>query len=158
MKERWNNLEIREKQAVALAGIAIVLFLIYEVIWSPLAHKVESLRHEVIQDQTLLYWMQESDARIQSLNSSLQKHKTKSTVTLLGVVQTEISSSHFAQHVTQMQQGDNNTVHLVLSNVNFDDLVTWLTQIWQQQGLIVVDANITSENTPGMVDIDLTIS
>lgn len=155
MKEWWMNLALREKQMVGAGGIVIALFLIYEIIWAPFINKMDHIRKEIRNDQQLLVWMQASDQHIQALERILKKDHARSTASLLGIVQTQINNSNVGKGATQLKEADSDSVQVSFQSVSFDELVTWLNTLWQEQGLIVSQARVTPGNTPGIVSADI---
>jgi type II secretory pathway component PulM len=157
MKNWWSNLSFREKQTVSMGAALLLIFLIYEIIFAPLSSHVNSLRQKVRSNQALLHWMQDSDARISSLEKT-QKQQTRNTSTsLLSVVQNGINNSAIAQNVTQLQQSENDSVQMKLQKVGFDTFIQWLTAICQQQQLIILQMTSTPDGDPGTVDLELKI-
>ncbi len=158
MKEWWINLSLREKQAASLGGALIAVLLIYVLIWLPFTNSLESLRNQVRRNTELLTWMRESDNRIQTLEKMLQRQNIKPTASILGIVQNAVNNSPLAKNLAQMRQAENNSVQLSFQKVDFDMLIQWLTQIWQQQGLIVEQLVVTPSGTPGIVSTELVIT
>ena len=58
LKEWWNALAIREKQAVALGGLLLTIFIAYAGIWSPFAADVSDMRDRIQSQEKVLTWMQ----------------------------------------------------------------------------------------------------
>jgi general secretion pathway protein M len=158
MKEWWINLALREKQTVTLGALIVAVASLYGLIWSPLQSGVASLREQVQKDQQLLVWMQSADQQLQAAAKSPIKPVTTDTAaSSLGTVQNALKHSSFAESVTQLVQADNDSVKLTLQQVDFDALITWLTQLWQQHGFVVSQTTIASSNSPGIVTAELTL-
>jgi general secretion pathway protein M len=155
MKAWWLNLGAREKQTLIIGGICIGLFFLYELTWAPLANKVDHLRNQIRTDKTLVVWMQANDKRIQALSQAAHNAAPRTTASLLNIVQTEINKTPLAKNIAQLQQAENDAVELRLQKVDFDNLIAWLTQMSQEQELIISQALITASTTPGIVDADL---
>lgn len=157
IKEWWSNLADREKQTISIGSVIAAIFLFYALIWSPLANKVDDLRNQIRTNQKLLTWMQAADRRMQLVEKSAQQSATKTRGSLLGIVQNHVNKSPIAKEVSQLQQTDSESVQLRFQHVNFDVLIEWLTQIWQQQGLIVSQATITPNGAAGDVSAELVL-
>ena len=159
MKDGWMNLSLREKQTVALGSIALFVILIYLLIWSPLSHKIISLRTEVQRGQTTLHWMTIADQEIQIIEKNTEKtHAAHTAASLLSLAQHEINKSPLAKNLSQLRQSDNDSVQLTFQRVNFDNLVAWLTERSQQQNLVVTQAAIKQTGAPGIVTAELVLS
>src|SRR5580692_12331948 len=94
MKQWCQELSLREKQSTSMGGIAIAVFIIYSWIWSPLDHKITSMRTQIEQNQKLLAWMQAADKQLENSKNKIQStssaHSSKS---LLSLVQQQIKQS-----------------------------------------------------------------
>lgn len=158
MKEWWINLSIREKQTVILGSTAVIILMIYNLIWSPLHNTVITMRKQIQSNQQLLTWMQSADNRIQAIEKNLQtKSSAHPSGSLLSVVQNQINQSPIATNLSQLRQAENDSVQSSFKQVNFDKLIAWLSGSWQEHGLIVTQVTITPGNTPGMVSAELTL-
>ncbi len=156
MKEWWDNLALREKKIIIYGGALLILFLLYEIVWSPFTNKVDSLRKSVTQNQALLIWMQNADQRLQSIVNT-QKNKTTTNESLLSIMQREVNKSPLATHVTQLRQAENDSVQLTLQKADFDRLIALLTDLSNQDGLTVSQFTATATGVPGEVMADVTI-
>jgi len=152
MKEWWLNLNLREKQAVSLGATVMTLALLYGLIWSPLHNSVTALRDQIQHNQQLLSWMQTADQQIQAAEKMTQTPTaTHNAASWLSIVQDNIKQSPLTKNLTQLVQADNDSVKLTFQQVDFDLLISWLTELWQQQGLVVTQLTITSGSIPGIV-------
>jgi general secretion pathway protein M len=155
MKAWWLNASIRDKQAVSLCGLFIILFLVYEIIFAPLTNAVDGLRQKIHSNQVLLTWMQETNKRIAALEKSQTAAAPKSSASLLSTIQNDINNQPIAKNISQLQQADNDSIQIRLQKVSFDALTKWLITICQQQGLIITQMTAVPGTTPGIVDADL---
>jgi general secretion pathway protein M len=155
MKAWWLNASIREKQAVSLGAAFVTLFLVYEIVFAPLANAVDTLRQKIHSGQTLLTWMQDSDKHIQTLEKSQKTAAPKSSASLLSVIQNDVNDEPIGKNISQLQQAENDSIQIHLQKVGFDALTKWLIAICQQQGLIITQMTATPTTTPGIVDADL---
>lgn len=156
MKTWWLSLAPREKQTVSIGAALVGIFILYEITWAPLSHKVDSLRHQIYTDQKLLTWMQASDQRIQALGQqSTHQTQSRTTASLLNLIQTQINKTSMASSIAQLQQAENDTVELHLQKVSFDNLIAWLTIMTQEQQLSIVQATITPNSGTGIIDANL---
>ncbi len=158
MKEWWQNLALREKQILALGSAVVLLFVLYEIIWSPFTDKISNMRTRVHDNQKLLTWMQNADKTMQTLTKSSNTKSQQLTGSLLGTMQTEINKSPLARHVTQLRQAENDSVQMNLQKVDFDKLIGFITDLSNRYGLIVSQITVTPTATPGEVMADIVIT
>src|SRR3990167_3045595 len=157
MKEWWMNLSLREKQTISMGGFIIILFLLYEIIYSPFTHKIARLRQEVQHNHELLNFMKNTDQQLRTLTKTSQENQSRLQGSLLSAMQNEISQSPFARQVTTLHQAENNSVQLNLQKISFDQLITWLTTLSKQYGFIVSQITITPIKKPGEVHANMVI-
>ena len=118
---------------------------------------MDNLRNQIRANQKLLTWMQAADNRMQLLEKNRQKSTAKAHGSLLSIVQNNVNKSPVAKEASQLQQTDSESVQLRFQHVNFDVLVEWLTQLWQQQGIIVSQATITPNGAASNVSAELVL-
>ncbi|HSW70253.1 MAG TPA: type II secretion system protein GspM [Gammaproteobacteria bacterium] len=157
MKDWWLNLALREKQIIAAGSVLVILFLIYEIIWSPLANANDNLRTRIQHNYAALSFLKNTNQHIQELLKTSQEIKNQSPESFLGTLQAEINKSEFAQAVTALRQGENDSMQFILNRVNFDRLVVFLTSLWKQYHFIVADITVTPTGTPGEVTANVTV-
>lgn len=156
MKDWWNNLALREKQTMSLGAFALILLLFYLIIWSPLNYKLDNLRNKIKHDQQLLTWMKDANNRMQAAEKQqTQKNSLPSGTSLLSLVQHKLNQTPLVSSLGQLRQAENDSVQLSFTNVDFDKMIEWLTQLWQQQGVTISQINITASNTAGLVNADM---
>lgn len=157
MKERWNNLTLREKQTLSLGVLVIGILIIYLLVLSPLNNKVNTMRDQIHHNQDLLAWMQQTDKQIQDLAKTAQPTPTvHATGSLLSIVQKQINRTPLVSSLKQLHQGENDSVQMSFQQVDFDQLMAWLIQL-SQQGLIVSQMSVTPSAAPGIVATDLVL-
>jgi general secretion pathway protein M len=128
MKQWWQNLSRQEKQTVSAGSILVAIFIIYTCIWYPLDHKVTTMRTQITQNQKLLAWMKAADAQLENVQHQAQITSSgHSSASLLSLAQSQIKQSTLATQNYQLRQTENDAVQLSFKQVDFDNLVTWLT-------------------------------
>lgn len=158
MKEWWLNLNLREKQTVSLGAVALIVGIIYLLVWSPLSDSVTTTRDQIQHNQKLLDWMKTADAKIQAAEAMGQTPHALSTGSRLSNVQNDLKKSPIGNSVTQLVQAENDSVKLNFQKVDFDLLISWLTTLWQQYGLVVSQMTVKSSDAPGMVTAEFILS
>lgn len=159
MKQWWLALSRQEKQSVSAGSIAVAIFIIYAWIWSPLDHKITSMRTQIEQNQKLLVWMQAADSQLEKSANQIQSaSSTHASASLLTVAQHQIKQSALANQSYQLRQAESDSVQLSFKQVDFDKLITWLTDSWHQQGLIVTQLTVAPSETPGIVSAELLLT
>ncbi len=156
-REQWQRLSLREKQAALIGGIAIGIFLLYEIIWAPLANSVDQLHNRVAQNRELLSWMQETDTQMHALSQTTTKKSMQENASLLSTMQSDIKKTTFASHVSQLRQAENNTVQMNLQKVSFDEFIRWLIGLGSESGLVVTQVSVLPTGVLGEVNVNLVV-
>jgi len=155
MKDWWLNLALREKQMILAGSFVVMVFLLYEIIWSPLVNANNHLRDRIQQSQHTLRSMQNADQLIQHLLKESQEKRNGTTQSILGVMQTEINHSQFASHVTALTQAENDSVQFNLRKIDFDQFLIFLTAVWKKHGFVVSQITVMPTGTPGEVSVNV---
>jgi type II secretory pathway component PulM len=159
MKQWWQELSLREKQSVSVGSIAIAIFIIYSWIWSPLDHKITAMRTQIEQNQKLLAWMEAADKQLANSAKQIQSASTTSTSkSLLSVAQNQIKQSSLSNQSYRLRQAESDSVQLSFKQVDFDKLITWLSDASRQQNLMVSQLTVAPSDTPGIVSAELQLT
>ncbi len=158
MKQWWLELSRQEKQSVGAGSIAIAIFIIYAWIWSPLDHKITSMRTQIVQNQKLLTWMKAADSQLTHSASQIKSTSPHASASLLSLAQNQIKQSPLSNQAYQLRQAESDSVQLSFKQVDFDKLITWLTEIHQQQSLMVTQLTVAPGETPGMVSAEIQLT
>ncbi len=157
-KEKWSQLSLREKQAVVIGTALMVIFIIYQWIWTPYLYHVNAMRQKITTDQKTLVWMQGVDKTISKIEGQA-KRKTKpvSPVELLSLLQKQVNQANLSQSLTQLKQATNESITLHFQKVEFDKLIHFLTIALKEQPIIILQMSAIAENAPGIVNADIVL-
>lgn len=153
VKDRWNALAKREKQMLSIGGGIVLLFLLYQCLWSPLLDHVEQLREKLQSSQKLLSWMQEADKKI-SVNAA-PSHPNVSPMMLLSQVKTQIQNANLAQNLKELKQSGSDTIEVHFQKVDFNALLQLLSNLSKNQGITLAKIAVVGLSTPGTVNADV---
>ncbi len=155
-KEWWSQLALREKQAVMLGGPLLIIFILYQWIWSPYLDYVNGMRKRIGTEQKLLLWMQEADAAINKIaGQSKTKIKAVSPVMLLSVMKKQVNKAGLEQYLTQLKQATNESIELHFQKIEFDKLIKVIISVMKEQPVSILQMSVVADNTPGIVNADI---
>lgn len=158
LKEWWSSLALREKQAVALLGAFLCIFMLYACIWAPLHNAVSVTRTRIATDQKTLIWMENADKEIKKIEGqSHNKGKSVTPVVLLGELQKQIAQAELEQQLTQLKQITNDSVEMHFQKVEFDKVIALLATITKEENVTITQMSAIAEKAPGLVDVDVTL-
>lgn len=155
-KEWWSHLSTREKQASIAGASVVAIFIVYELMWSPLVDHVEVLRKQIVTEQKTLVWMQAADTDVRKMEGeTTKKGKSVSPVAMLSLLQKQINHVELNKNLTQLKQASNDTIEMHFQKVEFDKLIGLLTTIVKEQPVSISQMSATADNTPGIVNADI---
>jgi type II secretory pathway component PulM len=157
MKEWWSHLSLRDKRIACLGISFVFIILLYSIILLPFIDKNKLLRTQIQHDKSLLVWMKAVNQQIKTLQKSPSISISHTDESPLSMVQNEMKANSLAGKLTQLKQAESDSVQLNFQSLHFDELITWLTQISQRQGLVVAQTSITSIDSSGTVNAEITL-
>lgn len=142
----WHSLQPRERQLLSVSAVILLLSGFYWLIWKPL-HTASTSQQQALQQA------QQQLVQLQQALPALRQAGVK-TVRTGGSLQHIISDSarqHSIQ-VSRMQQ-QNEQLQLVLEDVSFEKLVQWLYQLQYQQGVSLLNLELSNTDKSGIVRV-----
>jgi len=156
-KERFDALAKREQLALVIGSAAVVLFILYELIWSPYLNAVANLRNRITDEQKTLQWMQSADRNMQHMQAVATNNQL-SPVALLGVLQKEINSAGLSGELTGLKQSSSNAVQMNFQKVEFDKLIALLIKVIKQENVTISQMSVTADAAPGLVTGEIVLN
>lgn len=137
----WQSLQKREQQLVLGAGVTLAIAAFYWLLWAPL-----HLSHQTQQQQL----QQVSQQLVQ-----VRSYPVVSTQTKVQGSLTDIISSSARTHKIQVSrmQPQNDQMQVMLNDISFDQLLTWLHELQYQHHVIIVQLDLAVADAPGMVRV-----
>lgn len=155
---QWlDTLEGREKRIVISGGLALVVILLYLLIWDPIVsrHEEQQLKYE---SQRQLYsWMKNASTEIQHLKSagggSVAHSKNQSISSLTDRSARTTGVKAFINKIEQSKNG----VKVTLKDASFDLIINWLTDLENKYGIISRQIKIERSKEDGAVNANITL-
>jgi general secretion pathway protein M len=140
IKTWWLALNTRNKSMIFYGAIYTLLILYFAIILAPLNNKIDSLKYEVAENQQLNFWMTQSIDKINRFHNSSSK-PIKYT-SLLALIDQDAKAKSWGSSVTELKQINDNQVQVSLNNVDFDDLISGLEQLWIKYSVQVIKISV----------------
>jgi len=148
IKVWWQGLNLREQRLVLAMGSAFTVFLLYSVMWQPLNESLEKTTKKLASRQALLTWVTENTARYQSVKSS--GSNKKSSGSLSSIINRTANQQQLT--ITRLQpQGE--TLQVWLDSAPFTQLLFWLENLANNEGLQVQAIDLTQSDKQGEVRV-----
>ncbi|MCL1077155.1 type II secretion system protein M [Parashewanella spongiae] len=144
----WNGLAYREQQLVAVCSIFLIIGIFYWGIWSPISNAEQDAQRRLVQSQKTLSYVKQSVNKIVAAKQSGQTSTRKGS--LSSIVNT--IASRYGVVISRMQpQGKK--VQIWMDDVPFNDLLAYLNELTQNQGLSLDTFDVTETETAGLVKV-----
>ena len=144
----WQQLNLREQRLVTAMGSAIIIFLLYTLLWQPLNSSLASNEKKLANRQALLTWVNDNTARYQSIKPNSQGRKTSGSLSSI----INRTANQYQLTITRMQpQGDN--LQVWLDSAAFTQLLFWLEHLANKEGLQVQAIDLSRSDKSGEVRV-----
>jgi type II secretory pathway component PulM len=154
MKEWFSQLTQRDQVSLLALALALGLYLLYMMVWSPLDEGREQL---ALQNAAIAQSQLRVDAMVSEL---LQIRKSGASTSakrnLLSVINQ--STSRLQLPVIRLQPNSRGEIQVRLENASFDDVLKWLHQMEYKEGLLVREVSLTQTGTSGRVNVTVRIA
>lgn len=154
MKEWFSQLNQREQLSLLLLGLALLLYLLYTLVLSPLESQQEQL---AAQNSAVT----ESQGRVDAMVSQLLQlrqggAKAGAKRNLTSVINQ--STSRLQLPVMRLQPNSRGEIQVRIENASFNDVLKWLNEMEYTESLLVREVSVTPAASAGRVNITVRIA
>lgn len=158
---RYDQLPRRDQQALKLMVAALVLALLYFAIWRPVAAYHEQSVAARENASELLAWMQENRGAIRDLGSSgdtgtSTADKPEDGRELMATVTSTARESGL--DLQRFEPSGDSAIRVWLEEVPFNQVAEWLEGLNANHGILIDQAAMDRQDTPGVVSVRLTLA
>ena len=154
MKDWFSRYDPREQLALLLMAVAVGLYILYFLVWAPVA----TMRNEMAaRNDSAAQSLQRVDAMVSEvlrLRSNGEGAPRKRNLTSL----INQSTSALALPVSRLQPNSRGEIQVRLENAIFDDTLKWLHEMEYNQGLLIREVSITQSGQVGRVNASIRIA
>jgi type II secretory pathway component PulM len=154
LKEWFAGLNQREQLSLVALGFALGLYFLYMLAWAPLAEHRNRL---TLQNQSTAESLQRVDAMVSEI-TRLRAGGVASTAQRNLTALVNQSTNRYGLQVSRLQPNSRGDIQVRLENAVFDDLVAWLDEIENREGLLVTEVAITRTGSSGRVNASIRIA
>ncbi len=153
MKFEWHNLSERDRIALILGGVIVVLYLFCLFIYSPLNNAIQKEKNQVIENKETLSWMRQvSNAKGQPNIENVSKSK------LLSLIAFQLAKQSFNDYPYVLQQTTDHDISLSYDSVPFNAFMAWLWSLQQHYSIRIKQIDIKKIKPAGLVKLQLILS
>lgn len=149
--QRWQQLAERDRNALLLLGIALLLALGYLSLWQPLQQQLHSARNQFQEQRSLFEYL--------SANALRAKQGALNQQGNIAPAQLQSFALHSADQVglrIERYEQNDEALSLSLNQAAYPLLLQWLSQL-QSQGLHVQEINLGRDTSGALLDVQLTL-
>jgi general secretion pathway protein M len=152
IKTYWQQLSPRERIMVVIGGGALLLTLIYLLIWQPLKQGIQKEQDNLALHVEQLSTMRQQAIEVRQLKRGAGgRQRVTDSSSLLSLVDRTATQRQIKASLNKIQPDGNDGVRLWLDSANFDQMMEWLNLLERQHGVYVTDISIEHDEIPGRV-------
>ena len=159
MKDWFMKLSQRERNMVLSAASVVVLFLLYLLVWQPVANDYARTRQNVAMAEETITWMKSAAMEVKQLRGSggAMVSPQQGKQFLLGLIDKTAKASGLGPVLKRVQPEGDAGVKIWFEAASFDVLINWLDTIQSQHGLTVNEINVEQTDLPGLVNVRISL-
>ncbi len=150
MRSWFSQFNQREQLSLLVLAIALGFYLLYMLVWSPLASQRDQLE---VQNRGVAASLQRVDAmvsEVMQLRAGEGSSKGGARRNLTSLINQSTARMDLA--VTRLQPNSRGEIQVRFEAAVFDDLLNWLHEMESGEGLLVRELSITQTGSPGRVN------
>ena len=153
---RYDQLAARDRRALALLAVALLLAVLYFGVWQPVAGFYQEARASHDSAQELVAWMQAKQPQLEKLAAAGRGDKPTDRRALIALV-TRLADEE-GLVLQRFEPSGNQAVRLWLEPAEFARVARWLERLTVDHGVLVDQAGLDRDEVPGMVRARLTLA
>lgn len=151
----WQERAPREQQVLQLLGLALVVFLLFVLLWQPLWSARNEARARYLSAHQTYDWMQSNAAAIQHARASSQQTRSSNSDWVMNINQSAAAAGLALKGFTP--EGSNN-VRVVLEKQPFATVLAWFATLKQTAGVVPANVQISATHDAGLVNVQVTLA
>ncbi len=154
MKAWFAQFNQREQLSLLALALALALYLLYQLVWSPLDERRDQL---ALQNRGVAESLQRVDVMVSEL-VQLRDSDTRVTTRRNLTSLVNQSTSRRELQVNRLQPNSSGELQVRLESASFDDLLAWLHDLEYREGLLVREVSITQTGAVGRVNATVRVA
>ncbi|ACV27716.1 type II secretion system protein GspM [Kangiella koreensis] len=151
IKTLYSGLQKREQNMVLALGIAMTILLVFLLVVLPLKSYFDNLNDDLSYYESQMVTVQKQVAAIKSAGPAKANNTNVSLNQLVNQ-----SAKSFGLSFSRIEERERNKeIQLRLDDVEFDQLLRWISLLEQERGLVVDTLRVSKKDTVGKVDASI---
>jgi len=150
MKNWFLQFNQREQLSLLVLGFALGMYLLYMLVWSPLAgqrDRLEAQNRGVAASLERVDVMVSEVLQLRAVEGRSSGGRQRNLTSLINQ-----STARLQLAVTRLQPNSRGEIQVRFESAAFDDLLQWLNEMESREGLLVREASITQAGSSGRVN------
>ena len=158
MLDYLKTLKSSERATLIIGAIFLVVFLSYQLIFSPLQNSIEK-KQQLLKNKTeTLHWLQKNSlAYVKLIKSKPLRGKSYSDESLLTIIDQTTVKLDVRSFIRRIDPEGKNQVQIWFERINFDDLIHLLNILQRNNNISVVSLSINRQSELALVDARITV-
>ncbi len=157
---RYDQLPSRDRQALMVLAFALLLAVLYFMVWRPAADFHDRALSSRENAGELLAWMQANESAIQGLSAggatASGVDKPADGRALMALVTRTAGEADLS--LQRFEPSGDDAIRVWLDSVPFTEVAAWLERLTAEHGIIIDQASLDRANDPGVVSVRLTLT
>ncbi|MDH5180481.1 MAG: type II secretion system protein M [Gammaproteobacteria bacterium] len=149
-----DGLNPRERRMVIGGAVFVFVFLLYQILWVPLAGRATRLEKELAEKQQQLIQMQQAAQEIRRLSGNGGAGRFRGS--LLVLVESSLRKK-LADSIRNVKQEGAKGVRVWLDKAPFDHVIEWLDELQSGHGVNISNFTVDSQPESGRVNVRILI-
>ncbi|MGC9456361.1 MAG: type II secretion system protein GspM [Halothiobacillaceae bacterium] len=156
--EFWRGRQPRERIAITLALLALLVLAFDSLVHVPLREARESAEARLESNRELVAWMRQAVTEIQRQGGPPDQSTSSAQGSPMLAAERLAAEAGIVEAMQRRQPAGNSGVRVEFEAVTFEDLLGWIDRMQQQEALEVTRARIAPvEGVPGQVEAMLVL-
>lgn len=154
MRAWFAKLTQREQLSLLLMSLAVMVYLLYMLVWSPLSERRDRLEQ---QNHGVAESLQRVDAMVSEVmllrDSDARPGQRRNLTSLINQ-----STTRRELQVSRLQPNSRGEIQVRLESAAFDDVLAWLHELEYREGLLVREVSVTQSGAFGRVNATVRVA
>lgn len=151
LEKLQQQLSMRDQAMLALLAGVLVLYVLYQVLLSPLAAANQRLANQNAAAQKSLSAVTQMAAELRALQQNNTQGSASQNENLTQLIDRTVAANNL--RMSRFQPGSSGDVQVRLDNMAFDQVLRWLNELESTEGVTINELVVAPGSAPGLVNV-----
>jgi len=159
LQKQYEMLPVRDRGILKVAGIILILCIIYFAMWVPASDYMENAQQDLAQNTKLMLLVKQNKALLSALSRTSGPSSGVKTLTSQQLVSsvTNLAKKNGVM-LKRFEPSGDKKIKVWVDNVSFDKMMTWLSALKKSLNIVVEQISVEKDDAAGQVSSRLTLS